>query len=138
MTDVFDKAKRSEVMSLIRGKGNRDTELALLSLLRSYRITGWRRHQKVLGRPDFVFRMARVAVFVDGCFWHRCPKHSQFPDTNRTFWRNKLEANRMRDRLVNRTLRRKGWTVLRIWECQLAKAPERCVSRIKEAVSAQK
>ncbi len=134
MADVFDKAKRSEVMSRIRGRGNRNTELALISLLKINRITGWRRHQDVMGRPDFVFRAARVAVFVDGCFWHGCPKHCQFPDTNRAFWRNKLEGNRKRDRHVTLTLRRSGWTVVRIWECELAKAPERCAGRIRKAV----
>ncbi len=134
MADVFDKAKRSEVMSRIRGRGNRDTELALMRLLREHRITGWRRHQGLLGRPDFVFRAARVAVFVDGCFWHGCPKHCQLPATNRAFWRRKLEANKERDRQVTSALKGGGWTVIRIWECQLSKAPGRCVRRIRLAV----
>ena len=134
MADVFDKAKRSQVMSCIRGRGNKKTELALLNLLKAHGITGWRRQQAVLGKPDFVFRAARVAVFVDGCFWHGCPTHCQFPATNRAFWRKKLEANRERDRHVTRGLKRDGWTVVRIWECQLAKAPRRCVARIQKAL----
>ncbi|HUI06395.1 MAG TPA: hypothetical protein VL486_05265 [Verrucomicrobiae bacterium] len=91
MPDVFTKRKRSEVMSRIRGRGNKDTELALAKLLRANRITGWRRQQGLriegtkrragTARPtnvgiDFVFPKQRVAVFVDGCFWHGCPKHS--------------------------------------------------------------
>ncbi len=134
MADVFDKAKRSEVMSHIRGKGNRNTELALLSLFKDHGITGWRRNQAVLGKPDFVFRAARASIFVDGCFWHGCPKHCQHPGTNRPFWRKKLEANKKRDRHVSRALRRDGWTVMRIWECQLARNPGRCVAKIKKAV----
>jgi DNA mismatch endonuclease Vsr len=76
MPDVFTKRKRSEVMSRIRGKGNKDTELALAKLFRASHISGWRRNQRLIGKPDFVFPKQRVAVFVDGCFWHGCPKHS--------------------------------------------------------------
>ena len=68
----------------------------LAKLLRANRITGWRRHQPVFGRPDFVFRKARLAVFVDGCFWHGCPKHATIPVQNRAFWRKKLLANQTR------------------------------------------
>lgn len=134
MADVFDRAKRSEVMSRIRGKGNKKTELALLNLLKAHGITGWRRQQAVFGRPDFVFRTARVAIFVDGCFWHGCPIHCQFPTTNQAFWRMKLETNKERDRHVTKSLRSDGWTVVRIWECQLAKGPRRCVARIRSAL----
>jgi DNA mismatch endonuclease (patch repair protein) len=138
MADVFDKAKRSEVMSRIRGRGNRDTELALMRLLREHRITGWRRHQDIPGRPDFVFRAARVTVFVDGCFWHGCPKHCQLPATNRIFWKRKLGANKERDRQVTSSLRASGWAVIRIWECQLAKAPGRCVRRIRTVLEGRR
>jgi DNA mismatch endonuclease, patch repair protein len=130
MPDVFTKRKRSEVMSRIRGRGNMETELALLRLLRTHGIAGWRRNQPVLGKPDFVFRSARVAVFVDGCFWHGCPRHANMPANNRAFWRRKLAANKLRDRFVSRALRRQGWHVLRIWEHELAKRPEKCVERI--------
>jgi DNA mismatch endonuclease (patch repair protein) len=116
MPDVFTKAKRSEVMSRIRGKGNKDTEVALARLFRSQRIIGWRRHYQVEGKPDFAFPKHKLAVFVDGCFWHGCPKHATQPKGNAVFWRDKLEANKTRDRKVNRLLRAKGWRVLRIWE----------------------
>ena len=112
MPDVFTKAKRSEVMSRIRGRGNRETELALAKLLRAAHITGWRRQVEIRGgaallrgpnirasrqhrpafrvRPDFTFRKERVVIFVDGCFWHGCPKHSTMPANNRAFWSRKL------------------------------------------------
>jgi DNA mismatch endonuclease (patch repair protein) len=77
--DVFTKAKRSEVMSKIRGRGNRSTELEMVKLFRRHGITGWRRNQPVFGKPDFIFRRHKVAVFVDGCFWHGCPKHGRKP-----------------------------------------------------------
>ena len=71
MSDVFTKAKRSEVMSRIRGRGNKDTEMALAKLLRANRITGWRRNQPVFGKPDFVFQKFKLALFVDGFFASR-------------------------------------------------------------------
>ncbi len=122
MPDVFTKEKRSEVMSKIRSKGNKGTELRLIAIMRGAGITGWRRGQPVFGRPDFVFRRERVAVFVDGCFWHGCPKCYRRPKSNRKFWDGKVARNRARDGEVTRTLRRAGWRVVRIWEHQLRHA----------------
>jgi DNA mismatch endonuclease (patch repair protein) len=116
MADVFTKAKRSAVMSLIRSRGNRATELRLIALMREHGITGWRRNAPVFGKPDFVFRRERVAVFVDGCFWHGCPRHATMPANNRTFWKAKLARNAARDRVWECALsrRRSGRTILRI------------------------
>lgn len=119
MADVFTKAKRSEVMSRIRGSGNKGTELALAKLFRKYGVTGWRRNQPLFGKPDFTFRRQRVVVFVDGCFWHGCPRHFNMPVNNQAFWERKLAANKERDRLVTQTLRKKGWRVIRVWEHDL-------------------
>jgi DNA mismatch endonuclease (patch repair protein) len=125
MPDVFTKAKRSQVMSRIRGRGNEETELALMRLFRRHGITGWRRHPAVFGKPDFVFPKVKLAVFVDGCFWHCCPKHSNLPVNNRRFWNRKLEANKQRDKLVGVTLRARGWRVLRIWQHELSSRNEK-------------
>ena len=124
MSDVFTKAKRSEVMSRIRSRGNKDTEEALAGLFRRHKFTGWRRNQKVFGHPDFVFLRLRLAVFVDGCFWHGCPMHKTFPKNNAVFWREKIARNQARDRLVSRELRRDGWRVMRIWEHELVRKQE--------------
>lgn len=86
-------------------------------------------------RPDFVFRKLRPVIFVDGCFWHGCPKHATKPKNHRAFWQRKLAENQRRDQLVNRALRKAGWRVLRIWECDLAKRPEVCVRRVERALS---
>lgn len=148
MSDVFTVRKRSEVMSKIRSRGNKDTEIALAGLLRAERISGWRRHIRLsIGpdaaprggqrrprrdfhvRPDFVFEAERVAVFVDGCFWHGCTAHGVQPRSNYAFWKRKLDANIVRDRLVTRKLRTSGWTVLRIWEHEFA-APARVLGRL--------
>ena len=111
-------------MSRIRGSGNKATELALIRVFRSLGITGWRRGQPVFGKPDFVFPRLSVAVFVDGCFWHGCPKHATRPRNNAEFWQRKLNANRDRDRLVTKTLQNTGWRVLRIWEHELTRKTE--------------
>jgi DNA mismatch endonuclease (patch repair protein) len=131
MADVFSKAKRSEIMSRVRGRGNEKTEIALIRLLRRNKITGWRRNQKIFGKPDFIFPKFRLAIFVDGCFWHGCPKHATKPKSNRGFWRRKLSTNKKRDLLVNLTLRREGWRVIRIWECALQKRSQYCIQRIR-------
>jgi DNA mismatch endonuclease (patch repair protein) len=119
MPDVFTKEKRSEVMSLIKGKGNKRTEGVIAKLFKEEGITGWRRHLPLPGRPDFTFRREKLTVFVDGCFWHGCPKCYRAPKGNRKFWESKISRNRERDREVNRELKKRGWRVLRIAEHSL-------------------
>lgn len=121
MADVFSRAKRSSVMARIRSKGNIETEVAMICLFRENGFTGWRRHQAIPGRPDFIFPKARVAVFVDGCFWHLCPQHGTIPKSNSVYWKRKLKRNHERDQQVNRELRKQGWKVLRIWHHELSK-----------------
>ena len=134
MADIFTWKKRSAVMSAIRSRGNAASELQLIAIFRAHRITGWRRQQPVLGKPDFVLPLQKLAVFVDGCFWHGCPLHATQPKTNAAFWRKKLAANRTRDRLVTRTLHARGWKVLRIWEHELArKNAARLLRRLRTA-----
>lgn len=143
-------------MSAIQGRGNKDTELRMMALLRAHGITGWRRQQRLKAAVesgklsverkkerakrgqknsqqstlnsqlthrvsvDFVFRREQVALFVDGCFWHGCPRHGTMPAGNRAFWKAKLARNTERETQVTRALRQAGWTVLRIWEHDLA------------------
>ncbi len=111
---------RSRIMQSIKGRGNRTTEERFRLLLQAARLPGWRRHLPLPGRPDFCWPREKVAVFVDGCFWHGCPRCYREPRTNRSFWREKIESNRRRDRRVGRILRSEGWSVFRIWECKLA------------------
>ena len=138
MPDVFTKAKRSAVMSQIRGRGNKATEVAMINLFRQHHITGWRRHQKVFGKPDFIFKQVRLALFVDGCFWHGCPKHCKIPAGNRAFWKKKFAANKARDGRVNRELRRLGWRIIRIWEHDLAKRGVTCIRKIQDATNSSR
>ncbi len=116
VADVFTRDKRSEVMSRIRGRGNLSTEMRMIALMRLHGIRGWRRNSRLPGRPDFVFPKERVAVFVDGCFWHGCAKHYVEPKSSTGFWRDKIAGNRRRDRRNSRRLRQLGWRVVRLWE----------------------
>jgi DNA mismatch endonuclease (patch repair protein) len=139
MADVFTPAKRSQVMSRIRASGNRDTELRMITFFRQHGITGWRRNAPVFGKPDFVFPRERIAVFVDGCFWHRhsgC-KFAYTPKSRVEFWLRKFDNNVARDKLVTHTLRRAGWKIVRIWECDLVLGrSSRVASRIRRTVAA--
>lgn len=150
MPDIFTRRKRSAVMAAIRSHGNRATELRLIQVFRLNGITGWRRgcvirepayahallrrgqrktedrrqKKRFSVRPDFVFSRLRVAVFVDGCFWHGCPRHGTRPRTNARFWRDKIARNQARDRQVSRLLRKLGWRVVRVWEHELKRKDE--------------
>lgn len=131
MVDIYTPTQRSRLMSQVRSHGNRTTEMVLLRLLRAHGIRGWRRRHQAFGKPDFAFPLAKLAVFVDGCFWHGCSQHRKIPASNRAFWRKKLAANVARDRRVNRVLRSEGWSVIRIWQHDLAERPQWCVSKIR-------
>jgi DNA mismatch endonuclease, patch repair protein len=134
MVDMFSRQQRSEIMSKVKGSGNRATELRLIAIFREYKIRGWRRRKAVFGKPDFIFPASRLAIFVDGCFWHGCPTHGSIPVSNRLFWLRKIKRNCDRDRLVNRELRKTGWRVLRIWQHDLRK-PALVARRIGRSLS---
>jgi len=128
MADVYTRAERSALMAKVRGRGNLTTEEALAKVFRAEGWTGWRRQRPISGRseggrfrvrPDFIFAARRLAVFVDGCFWHGCPRHGTRPRGNAGFWRAKFRRNQERDRRNSRHLRRAGWKVLRRWEHEL-------------------
>jgi DNA mismatch endonuclease (patch repair protein) len=138
MTDVFSKAERSKVMSGIRSRGNQSTELRIISIFKRLRITGWRRHYRLKGKPDFVFPKLRIALFIDGCFWHGCRRcyDGHLPKSNQEYWVAKIARNIRRDRLVNRSLRSLGWRVFRLSECRLRS--DAAISRIHWALSSKK
>jgi DNA mismatch endonuclease (patch repair protein) len=136
MADVFTPQRRSAIMGLVRSTGNASTEQRLVRLLRAERITGWRRAARLVGSPDFVWHRKRVAVFVDGCFWHGCPLHGHTPRSRVAYWASKLARNKSRDRIVAMTMRQRGWRVLRIWEHELSRKNEpRLLLRIRRALA---
>lgn len=127
MTDIFDKKKRSEIMSKIKGK-NTKPELVISKLLKG---TSLKKHPKITGNPDFGDKKNKIAIFVDGCFWHGCEFHGTIPKTNRTFWRHKIGKNIERDIKINKILRHGGYKVIRIWEHEIKKDKEWAAGRIK-------
>lgn len=133
---TFGSLDRSALMAKVRSTGNETTELSMARLLRSARVTGWRRHLKLPGKPDFAWPNQRIALFIDGCFWHghRCGKNIT-PKTNTALWARKIATNKKRDSRISQQLRRRGWCVLRVWECSLKKRPNICIGRIKSSLS---
>ncbi|MFA5762945.1 MAG: very short patch repair endonuclease [Bacilli bacterium] len=130
MVDSVDKETRSRMMAAVRSRGNLTTDLKMARLLKEYGFSGWRRNVRLIGTPDFCWRKQRIALFVDGCFWHGCPKCYRQPKSNVIYWKKKIERNKRRDKEVNRNLTRIGWKVVRIWECQIES--QQTVNRIKK------
>lgn len=123
---------RSKAMAAVRGKNNKSTELKLRMGLVRNRVSGWTLHPSdILGRPDFYFQKKKVAIFIDGCFWHGCPYCGHIPKTRSAFWRAKIKRNRTRDQGTNRQLKASGTIVLRFWEHQL-----KTVQGLKEMIFA--
>lgn len=119
MADTFTKKERSRIMGSVKSKGNKSTELKLIKIFKGNAIKGWRRNYKLFGNPDFVFTKKRIAVFVDGCFWHGHNCRNTTPRTNAEYWKTKISRNKERDNLVTSELSNRQWTVIRVWECEL-------------------
>ncbi len=134
MRDFATTPERSRTMSRIRSTGNKSTELRMIQLFRSTGIKGWRRHWPVTGRPDFAFPSVKIAVFVDGCFWHGHTCRIVVPKHNADYWKAKIQTNRKRDRRVVQLLRSKGWSVYRFWECSLKGMGELVAAKIKRRI----
>lgn len=119
-SDVYPPSVRSRVMRSVRSRNNKSTELFFVQLLRAYSIHGWRRHYPALGKPDFVFLPHRIAIFIDGCFWHGHNCRNTTPKQNSMYWEKKINRNKQRDKQTSDRFKDRGWTVIRIWECQLS------------------
>mgnify|MGYP003288475600 CR=1 FL=1 len=119
MSDIFDNEKRSYIMSKVRSKNNKSTELELIKFFKENNITGWKRNYPVKGHPDFVFLDKKIAIFVDGCFWHGHDCRNTRPSDNAEYWRKKRERNIKHDKEITELFEKRGWTVIRIWECEL-------------------
>lgn len=127
-------SQRSQMMSAVKGHGNKTTEMRLRIALVRARIGGWKiRPKGLLGNPDFFFPAGKLIVFVDGCFWHGCQECGHMPRTNGAFWRAKIERNKLRDRQTARSLRGDGFKVLRFWEHELTADIQRCIAKVQAA-----
>lgn len=132
MTDVFTPQKRKEVMARIKGRNTKPEMLLRKALWK--RSCRYRIHSALPGCPDICFPAKKVVIFVDGCFWHRCPLHGNIPATNTAFWEEKLVKNALRDQKITAMLEDLGWKVLRFWEHEIEKDIDRCVDLIQCAL----
>ncbi len=130
MTDVHTKEQRSFNMSRIRGK-NTSPEIKLREALHANGMRGYRLHYKLLGKPDIVFTKARLVIFIDGCFWHKCPKCFVKPRTRVKFWEEKINSNVKRDCEITEGLTEDGWVVIRIWEHEVGENLLEIVDKIE-------
>lgn len=121
MADTFDKETRTEIMKKVKSNNNKSTELKLIEYFKNNHITGWKRHYKVFGKPDFVFHKYKIAIFVDGCFWHGHDCRNTRPESNKDYWDKKISRNMKHDTVVTEHLQKLGWKVIRIWECEFKK-----------------
>ena len=134
MSDIFTKSQRSKIMAKVRSTHNLSTELALKKVLKAKKIVGWRSNiSSVFGKPDLIFRGRKIALFVDGCFWHGCRqcKRNLSPSSNVSFWEKKIKRNRLRDKIVSKSLILSGWNVLRIWEHDVQKPSPSWLRKLK-------
>ncbi len=127
--------KRSRTMSNIKAKGNKTTEIAFRMLLIRSGIKGWKLHSKdLVGNPDFFFPETNLAIFLDGCFWHGCPKCGHIPKKNKEYWAMKIQRNKQRDRQKRRALRKQEIRVLSFWEHEIKYNLPRCINKLRNAL----
>lgn len=115
-------------MSKIRSKETK-LEFCFIGLLNGLY---FRYQPKITGKPDFASKKLKIAIFIDSCFWHKCPKHFRKPNSNTSYWRPKINRNVERAKEVNKQLRKDGWKVIRFWEHDILKSPAKCVNKIEK------
>lgn len=126
MADLLDKKTRSRIMSHIRSNGTKP-ELLVKKALRG---KGFTYQPKIKGSPDFVNRKKKIAIFVHGCFWHRCPKHYRAPSSNKNYWLPKIEQNIIRDEKNKTMLKNQKYKVITIWEHEIDNNLSKAVGRV--------
>jgi DNA mismatch endonuclease (patch repair protein) len=134
--DDLSKEDRHKNMQNIRSK-NTVPELLVMNELNRRKIYFAKHIDKIFGKPDIVFRRKKIIVFIDSDFWHYNPKIFIMPTTNIEYWKRKIQRNRKRDKLVNKTLKKDGWKVLRFWESAIKKDVNKIVDRIENELNKQ-
>jgi DNA mismatch endonuclease, patch repair protein len=130
--DWLTPEQRSRNMSAIRSRGNKSTEKAVRFRMIRAGVCGWKLCTGDLpGKPDFVFESAKLVIFLDGCYWHGCPRCYRAPTSNTGYWSEKFQRNKARDKRVSRLLRQQGWRVVRFWEHEIEASPAKVVENIR-------
>lgn len=136
MADKLGKKERSDLMRKVK-RSNTKPEVRLRKALWASGLRGYRLDFKgAPGRPDVAYTKWRLAIFVDGCFWHGCPQCYRRPASNQEYWDAKINRNKERDKNVNVRLREAGWTIERYWECEVKKDLDSCVNHIETCLKA--
>ncbi|WOF16781.1 very short patch repair endonuclease [Methanoplanus sp. FWC-SCC4] len=133
MTDVLTPEQRKRNMSSIKSKDTKP-EIKIRKMLWENGIRGYRIHYDLPGKPDIAFTKYKIAVFIDGCYWHKCPECFREPKTNTEFWMNKINGNVERDKKITKELEDSGWTVLRFWEHEVRKNPDLIIKKINNSI----
>lgn len=128
MPDVLTPEQRRKCMSSVRGTNTKPELLLRKALWRKG--LRYRLKSELPGKPDIVLARYKIAIFVDGCFWHNCPAHGSLPETNKSFWEKKIARNVERDHQVNALLEQNGWLVIRIWEHEIKQSIEKVIEKI--------
>jgi len=128
--DVLTKKQRSYCMSRIKNK-NTSLEIFFRKYIWNKGLRGYLVKNQIQGKPDLYFPKKKIAVFIDGCFWHKCPECFIAPKSNARFWKNKINKNVKRDKQINKLLKTNGVKVIRFWEHEIRKNPSKCFKKIK-------
>lgn len=131
MPDTFSTQERSEIMRRVKGK-NTSLEMKVRSALHR-RGLRYRLNYPLPGKPDIVFVRARLAIFVDSCFWHGCPQHLRMPKSNQDYWSGKIHRNVERDVKTNELYEEIDWHIIRIWEHELKEDFDACICKLEQA-----
>ncbi|MGA1871864.1 MAG: very short patch repair endonuclease [bacterium] len=133
------KPNHRRIMKSVRGKGNKTTEGRFRAALISAGISGWKLNIRTIeGSPDFFFEKEKIAIFLDGCFWHGCELCGHIPKKNRSFWEAKITRNKERDIQNTALLKNKGIVVIRFWEHELGVSLPKCIARVRRIIDKQK
>lgn len=114
-------------MSKVKSKETK-LELYFKGLLKGLR---FRYQPKIMGKPDFALKKLKIAIFIDSCFWHKCPQHFRKPNSNISYWKPKINRNVERAKEVNLLLKKHGWKAVHFWEHDIAKKPDKCIEKVK-------
>ena len=123
-------------MSQIKGKDTK-SEIIFRKYIWSRGTRGYRTNSKIDGKPDLYFPKKKIAVFIDGCFWHKCPKCFIAPKSNKIFWMDKINGNIRRDRKVNKLLKKDGIRVIRFWEHEITENLKECYNKLKKEIMSE-
>lgn len=135
MADHVQPDKRSDIMRRVKCS-NTSCEVLFRKALRAHGLLGYRvNYRAVTGSPDVVFTKHKVAIFIDGCFWHGCPRCCRIPDANKEYWLGKIARNIERDSVVTSTLKEQGWKVVRFWEHEVTQSADACARRVRMVMS---